>query len=248
MTKAQDQRRHDLHGRRKGKRLRVGRQALLQTLLPRLALHPELSPFDPYAAFDRAVDTLWLEIGFGAGEHLAWQAARHPEIGLIGAEPFINGVARLLSEIDATGLDNIRLFADDAAILIDALPDGCIDRCFALYSDPWPKRRHHKRRFVSTQNLDRLARVMADRAELRLATDHAEYGRWILAHALDHPALTWPAERADDWRRRPADWPATRYEAKATREGRQSLYFRFHRIPRVDAAGAARKALKPAPR
>ncbi len=245
---------HHWHGRRKGKRLRAGRQSLLETLLPQLALHPEHVPFDPYAAFDPAVATLWLEIGFGAGEHLAWQAAHHPEIGMLGAEPFVNGVARLLSEIGRAGLGNIRLFADDAAILIDALPDACIGRCFVLYSDPWPKRRHHKRRFVSEQNLSRLARVMADRAELRLATDHAEYGRWMLARGLAHPAFDWPAERAADWRCRPADWPATRYEAKARAAGRRSLYLRFRRRPRGrgnSPAGkdpAARKALKTAPR
>ena len=242
MSNAPEKPPRHLHGRRKGKRLRAGRQALLKTLLPRLALHPEHASFNPFAAFEPAVPKLWLEIGFGAGEHLAWQAANHPRTGMLGAEPFINGVARLLSEIDESGLTNIRLFADDAIGLVDSLPDACIDRCFVLYSDPWPKRRHHKRRFVSEQNLGRLARVMADRAELRLATDHAEYGRWMLRRALDHPAFDWPAERAADWRCRPADWPATRYEEKASREGRQSLYFRFRRRQRDHETSAPRES------
>ncbi len=233
-----------LYGRRHGKPLRPGRRRLIETLLPRLALDPEAPDFDAHAAFagpgQADLRALWLEIGFGGGEHLAWQAAAHPQVGLIGAEPFINGVARLLSTIERDRLDNIRVYTDDARTLIDALPEASIERCFLLFPDPWPKRRHHKRRFVRRDNLDRLARLLGDGAEFRVATDHMAYGRWILARLLAHPAFEWPAERADDWRRRPVDWPETRYEAKALGEGRHCLYFRFRRRPRPDAAASER--------
>lgn len=225
--------RKTIFSRRHGKPLRPGRRKLLEERLPDLLLHPDRPDFDPRAAFSGPVKELWLEIGFGGGEHLAWQAEHNPDVGLIGAEPFINGVASLLGLIDRQGLNNIRIYQDDAADLMDALPEASVARCFLLFPDPWPKRRHHKRRFVRPENLDRLARILADGAEFRAATDHMEYGRWMLWHLLAHPAFDWPAEAAADWRFRPADWPQTRYEAKAAKDGRSSLYFSFRRRNRA---------------
>ena len=197
--------------------------------MPRLQIDPAAPGFEVFSCFDFRPKQLWLEIGFGAGEHLAWQAARNREVGLIGAEPFFNGVARLLVEIEQAGLENIRLYPDDARTLIDALPAATFDKCFLLFPDPWPKRRHHKRRFVRPDNLDALARILRPGAELRMATDHRGYGRWMLAQCLRHRAFEWPAESAADWRLRGADWPSTRYEAKSRAAGRDALYFRFRR-------------------
>lgn len=185
---------------------------------------------DPATLFPRAVTAVWLEIGFGAGEHLAWQAAQHPDIGFIGCEPFVNGVARLVHLIDEGGLGNVRIHPDDALPLIDVLPDASIDRCFLLFPDPWPKARHHRRRFVRPDTLDTLARILADNAEFRLATDDPGLVDWILSHLRRHEAFRWTAERAADWRTRPPDWPKTRYEAKALHG--QPVYMTFRRIAR----------------
>ncbi len=153
-----------LYGRRRGPRLRAGRQALMDRLLPELRIDvpADAAPgaIDPRALFAAPMDQVWLEIGFGGGEHLAAQAAAHPGIGFIGCEPFVNGVARLIARIDEAGLANIRLHPDDARPLLAALPDACVGRVFILFPDPWPKARHHKRRLVTTALLDALARVM----------------------------------------------------------------------------------------
>ena len=186
------------------------------------------------ALFEAEPDEVWLEVGFGAGEHLAAQAAAHPSIGFIGCEPFMNGVAALLSRIDAQGLGNVRIYPDDARPLLRALPDAVIGRCFVLFSDPWPKTRHHERRFVSPATLDQLARVMADGAELRLASDDPGLVEWMLSHTLRHPAFAGTAQHAGDWRERPPDWPQTRYEAKAVAAGRTPVFLRFRRLARAD--------------
>ena len=206
---------------------------MLAELLPTVAvaLPPAGDRLDPQALFGSAARDVWLEIGFGAGEHLAWQAEHHPDVGLLGCEPFITGVARLLGEIAARGLGNVRLLADDARVLLKALPDRSVGRVFILFPDPWPKKRHHRRRIVGSETLRDLARVMRAGSELRIATDHPEYGRWILAHTLAEPAFEWLAGCADDWRRRPSDWPATRYEIKAGAAGRKCLFLRFRRRP-----------------
>jgi tRNA (guanine-N7-)-methyltransferase len=218
-----------LHGRRKTRPLRPTRRRLVEQLLPQLQINPAAPDFEPVSCFDFRPEQLWLEIGFGAGEHLAWQAAHNQTVGVIGAEPFINGVARLLAEIEQTGLKNVRIYPDDARTLINALPAASFDKCFLLFPDPWPKRRHHKRRFVRPDTLDALARILRPGAELRMATDHRGYGRWMLAHCLRHPAFEWPAECAADWRLRGADWPPTRYEAKSRDAGRDAVYYRFRR-------------------
>ncbi|MGF1610156.1 MAG: tRNA (guanosine(46)-N7)-methyltransferase TrmB, partial [Kiloniellales bacterium] len=186
---------------------------------------------DPAALFPKA-DDLWVEIGFGGGEHLAWQAARHPAVGFLGAEYFVNGVASLLSLVEREDLDNVRIHQGDGRDLLAALPDGVLGRVFILFPDPWRKTRHYKRRIVQRETLDDLARVMRDGAELRLATDHQDYLVWMLEHASAHPDFRWLARGPEDWRRRPDDWPETRYEAKAIDAGRRPAYLRFERRPR----------------
>jgi tRNA (guanine-N7-)-methyltransferase len=225
-----------LYGRRRGRRLRPGRQRLLRELLPRIAVDPAHAEGSPRGWFDRPVAGVWLEVGFGGGEHLFAQAAAHPEIGFLGCEPYLNGVANLLARIDAvrdtSPPDNIRILADDARSLLARLPAGSIDRVFLLFPDPWPKTRHHRRRFVASAQLDELARIMAPGGELRIATDHMGYLRWILSHCLRHGSFDWLARGPSDWRDRPADWPETRYEAKARAGGATSVYLRFHRRPK----------------
>jgi tRNA (guanine-N7-)-methyltransferase len=211
-------RRRTLHGRRRGKKLRAGQQSLLVTLLPRLALAlpADAAKIDLIKAFGGKLPTdgIWLEVGFGAGEHLVWQAEQHPGVGLIGCEPYMNGVAKCLAHIERAGVTNIRLFTDDARFVMAALPPRSLSRAFALFPDPWPKTRHHKRRFVQRENLDLLADLMIPGAELRIATDDPSYLPWMVEHACTHPAFDWLAERPADWRERPADWPPTRYEKK----------------------------------
>ena len=225
-----DEARGVVFGRRKGHALRAGQARLMETLLPRLRLDLSAPVSDPAALFAAPVREVWLEIGFGGGEHLAWQAARNPDIGFIGCEPFVNGVAKLLAEIERGNLVDIRIHDGDAGEVLDWLPDAAIGRVFLLHPDPWPKKRHWKRRFVSAENLDRLSRVMAPGAELRIASDWPDYVDWMLRRLTAHPAFAWTAGCAADWRTRPADWPETRYEAKATREGLVPAYLRFQRI------------------
>ena len=224
-------RRDSVYSRRKGHKLRPFRQALMRDLLPEIEIDLEAGPeiIDPFAVFNADIKQIWLEIGFGAGEHLAWQAQAHPNIGFIGCEPFINGVARLLSEIDQVGLGNIRLFRDDARLLLAALPEASINRVFILFPDPWRKTRHHKRRIIAPTTLPLLARVMADGAELRVATDDPGYKSWILQHVRASDDFEWMARSPEDWQSRPVDWPATRYEAKAVAADRTPTFFLFRR-------------------
>ena len=222
-----------LYGRRRARPLRPGQRQLQQELLPRLTIDlPRAGPLDPGSLFPMPVGEVWLEIGFGAGEHLAEQAEHHPEIGFIGCEVFEDGIVRLLGEVARRGLGNVRLFTDDARLLLAALPPRSIGRVFILFPDPWPKRRHHKRRLVAPATLDLLGAAMSDGAELRLATDDRDYLAWMLEHTLAHRDFVWLARRAADWRERPEDWPATRYEAKARAAGRTPAFLRFMRRPR----------------
>ncbi|MGI9407522.1 MAG: tRNA (guanosine(46)-N7)-methyltransferase TrmB [Hyphomicrobiaceae bacterium] len=179
--------------------------------------------------FSPAVQALWLEIGFGGGEHLVAQARANPPVGFIGCEPFVNGVAKVLGEIERHDLTNIRLHDDDARQVINWLSNRALDRCFILFPDPWPKKRHAKRRLVAPDFVSDLARVMKPGAEFRFATDIDDYVTTGLHAVLASGYFDWPVETAGDWRIRPADWPATRYEAKAEREGRQRYYFSFRR-------------------
>ncbi|MGP1394066.1 MAG: tRNA (guanosine(46)-N7)-methyltransferase TrmB [Inquilinaceae bacterium] len=236
--------RRTLYGRRRGRKLRPGRVDLLDRTLPALAVPLPEPPamLDPADLFPKAPRAVWLEIGFGGGEHLAAQAERHPDVGIIGCEPFINGVASLLRDIDRRGLTNIRIHPGDARPVVDALPDAAIDRCFVLFPDPWPKVRHHKRRLINADSLTALARVLSDGAELRLASDDPGLVDWMLAETRRHGAFAWTAGGPQDWRRRPDDWPATRYEAKALAAGRTPAYLTFLRRPRTNGKSVAGRA------
>ncbi len=224
-----------LYGRRKGRPLRKHKAELLDTLLPALQI-PVPQPgdrLDPRTLFPRPVRDVWLEVGFGSGHHLAWQAAHNPDVGLIGAEPFVNGVAGLLALVEREGVaDTVRVLPDDARPLLDALPDASIGRAFVLFADPWPKKRHWERRFIGPGNLPRLARVLKDGAELRLASDDMGLVRWMLEHTVRHPDFEWTARGPSDWRGRSPDWPPTRYEEKAIEAGRKPVFLRFVRRPR----------------
>jgi tRNA (guanine-N7-)-methyltransferase len=230
-AEAEPPRRRSLHGRRQGPKLRPGRRRLLDELLPKVGFSVEPGRLlEPLTLFDLLPEGIWLEIGFGGGEHLEAQAAAHPEIGFLGVEPFRNGVARLLGAVEAQGLRNVRVLMDDARLLLDALPEACLERVFVLFPDPWPKTRHHKRRIVNPSTAAQLARVIRPGGELRLATDDADYARWMLAALLPEEHFAWTAERAADWRDPPPDWVPTRYEAKARAAGRRSVFLRFRRV------------------
>jgi len=206
---------------------------LLATLLPALRFTlPASGKLDPRTLFTPPVEAIELEVGFGAGEHLAQQATAAPGTGFIGCEVFENGVVKLVAEAKRLGLTNLRLFIDDARLLLEALPEASLARAFVLFPDPWPKLRHHKRRFVSTATLDRLAYVLGDGAELRLATDDMDYLRWMLERLTAHRAFEWLAHHPCDWRKRPPDWPQTRYEEKALDAGRKPTFLRFRRRSR----------------
>jgi tRNA (guanine-N7-)-methyltransferase len=187
-------------------------------------------PVDLSTLFPNPCEAIWLEIGFGGGEHLAAQAEAHPGIGLIGCEVFENGIARLTTAVAHRNLANVRIFPEDARLLLAALPANSISRSFILFPDPWPKVRHHKRRLVARPTLDQLARIMPPGAELRLATDDPDYLAWMLEAATAHPAFQWTVRTAADWRTRPEDWPPTRYEQKAISAGRPPAFLRFVRV------------------
>ena len=207
------------YGRRRGRALRQGQQALLDTMLPEIGIpidgDPGRADLDPVSLFETPCAAVWLEVGFGGGEHLADLAEAHPDIGLIGCEPYVNGVAKLLTAVRDRNLRNVRVLADDARLLTARLRDASVDRIFVLFPDPWPKKRHWERRFIGPGNLPELARILKPGGELRAATDHPGYLTWMLMHLGRASAFEWLAEGPDDWRRRPADWPPTRYERKS---------------------------------
>ncbi len=217
-----------LYGRRQGHALRIGQQQLVDELLPRVSV-PAEGALDARTLFgdDRP---LWLEIGFGAGEHLAGQAAANPQVGLIGCEPFLNGVVGALGHIERQGLANVRLHMGDAIQVLERLPDAGLDRVFLLHPDPWPKARHAKRRFMNPGPLDLIAAKLKPGGEFRLGTDHPIYCRWAMMQMNGRRDFEWLARRPADWQVRPADWPETRYEAKARRLGHEVWYFRYLRV------------------
>lgn len=218
-------------GRRKGKPLRERQARHLDEVLPTLLL--DLSQPAPQALADLFAfhpQRIRLEIGFGGGEHLIHRAQEQPDTGFIGVEPFVHSMAKLVGRIEETGARNIRLYDDDATQLLDWLPAGSIDQVDLLYPDPWPKKKHWKRRFVSAVNLDRFARVLKPGGQFCFASDIDTYVNWTLFHCAAHAAFEWTADNASDWLTPFAGWPGTRYEAKARREGRSSAYLTFRRI------------------
>ena len=218
-------------GRRKGHPLRPHQAALYTTLLPKLALDlSSPAPQDLRTLFSPPVDHVRVEIGFGGGEHLIAQALANPRTGFIGSEPFVNGMAKALAAIEQHGLKNICLSAGDATHLLTWLPAGSISRIDLLYPDPWPKRRHWKRRFVQDDSLARLARLLKPGGEFRFASDIPGYVSWVLARALRSDQIEWTADCAVDWRERWPDFAGTRYEGKARREGRTPAYLAFRRV------------------
>ncbi len=217
-------------GRRSGKRLHRGQDQLFAEKLPELAITLGDDTFEPASLFARPMQRFTLEIGYGGGEHLARQARQNPETGFIGCEVFSGGIAKLLQHIDEQNLDNIRLFTDDALKLLVKLPPASLDAAYLLYPDPWPKTRHHKRRFVSPVTLGELARVLKPGAVFRFASDIEDYANWTLAHVLRSPDFTFMSEQPGDWLTPFPGWEPTRYEQKARIEGRLvSHYLNFIR-------------------
>lgn len=223
----------NFYGRFKGKGMRPSQEAYLNEDLADLSpgpvgwdVNPDRNLLDPKALFDGK--PLWLEIGFGGGEHLVHMAARNPDVGLIGCEPYINGVAMLLGKIRKAEVSNLRVHPGDVRDLFDVLPDGCVEKVFLNYPDPWPKKRHHRRRFVTQEHLQPLHKVMAAGAELRVATDIKDYVRQTLEE-VPKAGFSWLAERPQDWRAPWDDWISTRYEQKALREGRTPHYLTFRK-------------------
>ncbi|AXX99673.1 tRNA (guanosine(46)-N7)-methyltransferase TrmB [Profundibacter amoris] len=225
----------NFYGRLKGKALRDSQKVYLDEDLARLSPgavgwdeNPDRLPLDLKALFGGR--PVWLEVGFGGGEHMVHQAAQNPDVGIIGCEPYINGVAMLLGKIREAGVDNVAVHPGDVRDLFDVLPDGSIDRAFLLYPDPWPKARHHRRRFVTPEHLDPLARVLKKGAIFRVATDIPDYVRQTMEQMMARDDFEWLAEGPDDWRKPWGDWISTRYEKKALREGRVPHYMTFRRV------------------
>jgi len=217
-------------GRRKGRPLRPQQALLLETLLPRLAVDLSApAPADLGTLFPDPVACTNLEIGFGGGEHLAAQAFAHPNTGFIGCEPFVNGMAKMLIAIQAKELRNIRLHFGDAIELLNWLPEASLAQVDILYPDPWPKRRHWKRRIIQDPSIVVLARVLSPGGAVHFATDIADYAAWVLERFMRSPSFEWAAERAADWREPWNGYVPTRYEAKARRDGRVPNYFVFRR-------------------
>jgi len=223
----------NFYGRRKGKHLKGSQEAYLEEDLAGLSPglvsweeNPGRDPLDLTALFDGR--EVWLEIGFGGGEHMVHLAALNPEVGIIGCEPYINGVAMLLGKIRKAGVTNLRVHAGDVRDMFDVLPEASIAKAFLLYPDPWPKTRHHRRRFVTPEHLEPLARVLKSGAEFRVATDIPDYVRQTLQE-VPRNGFEWVAEGPSDWRDPWDDWISTRYEQKALREGRVPYYMTFRR-------------------
>jgi len=217
-----------LYGRSRGKTLRPSQERLLAEALPRLEIAPDALASGPLFSFEPR--EIWVEVGFGAGEHLIDQARARPDVGFIGCEPFLNGVVAALGTIEREKLVNVRLRRGDAQALLEAAPDAYFGRAFILYPDPWPKRRHHKRRVVSAEMIRLLARAIRPGGEVRFATDIDDYAGWTLRRFLDSPHFRWTAEHADDWCGPWGGWRPTRYEIKARKAGRGSVYLTFVRM------------------
>jgi tRNA (guanine-N7-)-methyltransferase len=215
------------YGRRKGKILRTARQDAYDGFLPSITIPDNIA--EPSALFDFKPEKIWMEVGFGDGEHLIYQAMQNPDIGLIGCEPFINGIANLCVDIQENNVRNIRIWPDDARLLLPKLPDACLDRFFLLNSDPWPKTRHHKRRFVQKETLDDIHRLLKPGAQFRMSSDHAALVSWQLEKTYFHGGFDWSARSQADWAERPQDLPETRYQGKGLKQGRPTSFLDFTR-------------------
>lgn len=238
------------YGRQHGRKLRKTRTRLVEDFLPKISINlpeDENEKIDLSSLFSFNPKEIWLEVGFGGGEHLAGQAKKNPDIGIIGSEVFINGVASLLAhitgyhengtlpeeqEISVTDdrTDNIRIYNKDVRQLFPHLDDGCLDKIFVLFPDPWPKSKHKERRFIGPDNLPQLARLLKKGGVLRVATDHKTYKSWALRCLSKDPNFKWKAKCSDDWRKEPSDWIRTRYQEKAIKEGRKAIWLDFEKI------------------
>jgi tRNA (guanine-N7-)-methyltransferase len=217
-------------GRKRGRKSSARQRLLMENALPRLRIELEAIHKRPLSEqFAGPVAEIWLEVGFGGAEHLIHQATANPGVGIIGCEPFEDGVIKAVTAVEERGLNNVRLHPDDVRPLLRALPSASLSKVFVLFPDPWPKSRHAKRRLVSKSFLDQLAQVMKPGAELRIATDIDVYARTVLEAAIPHPAFRWTACQPADWRTPWPDWPGTRYEAKALRESRRPMFLSFIR-------------------
>lgn len=218
-------------GRRRGRGLSERQHALLTEGLRAVRVDiSDPAPRDAGQLFEHDCRDVWLEIGFGGGEHLVWQAKHHPDTGFIGCEPFQDGVVKVLAALEDQKIKNVRVYSDDARHLLRWLPAHSVGRAFILFPDPWPKKKHAKRRLFSPATLALLARVMKPGAELRLATDIGDYARTSLLAVTKCAEFRWLADGPSGWRDRGPDWPSTRYEAKAIREGRTCYFLRFQRV------------------
>lgn len=211
-------------GRAKGRPLSPAQSEVMERIYPRVAINPS----KPLAGINRDAP-IWFEIGFGGAEHLIWQAKANPDATLIGAEPFLNGIAKAVSAVDADDITNIRLHHGDARDVLDGLPDGSLDKVLVLFPDPWPKSKHHKRRLITPAFLDHVYRVLKPGGEFRFGSDIIHYVDWTLTRVDAHGGFSWHPSSVTDWRERGEDWPETRYLAKALREGRAGHFFRFIR-------------------
>lgn len=224
-------------GRRRARKPTNRQQMLVRNVLPRCqvnTLGPNSSEIK--AAFDDENTQVWLEIGFGGGEHLIWQAIKNPQVEIIGCDPFIDGTIKVLDFIEGHNNKNIRLYNDDVRQLLRFFPQQYLSRVFVLFPDPWPKKKHNKRRLLNIATLKLISSAMRPGAELRIATDVNDYARAILIAIRDVKCLFWTAIRSDDWRMRPSDWPETRYERKAKKAGRNCYYFSFVKSPALQRA------------
>jgi tRNA (guanine-N7-)-methyltransferase len=216
-------------GRRRGRKLSARQDHLMRVVLPRVALDASLTRQSIAELLSAGARDIWLEIGFGGGEHLLGRAAEHPEVCFVGCEPFEDGIVKVLDAIESGGPQNVRLYTDDARVLLRGLPPACIGRAFVLFPDPWPKRRHVKRRLLNPHTFQLLAGVMRAGAELRIATDIGDYATAILLAAREEGSFRWRVSEPQGWRQRPVDWIRTRYEQKAIAAGRRCYVFSFER-------------------
>lgn len=221
-----------VYGRRHTRSLSTARQAAFETLLQVLQIPKETLDRGNLVArdlFDRDFSSFWLEIGFGNGEHLKQEMEANPGMGFIGAEPFVNGMAAFLDSIEASPKENIRVYMDDAMTVVDALADGVLDGIYILNPDPWPKKRHWKRRIVQPEHVEKFVRVLKPGGKLIMTTDIDPLAEWMLTHAINNPALRWTADKPEDWQTPPPGWSPTKYERKGAAKGRRQTYLVFER-------------------